>query len=139
MLMKHFRFFCLPTTLTGLSHGVNFDWVPCMCALRSQQNCRWPFSYQNAAITLRTTPSQTAPKQTSNNLPTLQKCKIDQRVFHVHHGIQMLPRGQRGIRIKKTRIDVLRRQTAHDHTRTNTRKPTANGWSGSWSGQNRNY
>ena len=34
MLMKHFRFFCLPTTLTGLSHGVNFDWVLCVRAAK---------------------------------------------------------------------------------------------------------
>ena len=40
---------------------------------------------------------------------------------------------------RTTRIDVLRRQTTHGHTRTNTRKPTGHGWSGGWSGQNRNY
>ena len=36
---------------------------------------------------------------------------------------------------RTTRIDVLRRQTTHGHTRTSTRKPTGNGWSGGWSGQ----
>ena len=40
---------------------------------------------------------------------------------------------------RTTRIDVFRRQTTHGHTRTNRRKPTGNGWSGGWSGQNRNY
>ena len=40
---------------------------------------------------------------------------------------------------RTTRIDVLQRQTTHGHTRTNTRKPTGNGWPGGWSGQNRNY
>ena len=82
-------------------------------------------------MTVRTTPSQhssnTADMQQSINLhlwtprhPNLST----ETAWHTH---------------RTTRIDVLRRQTTHGHTRTNTRKPTGHGWSGGWSGQNRNY
>ena len=98
----------------------------CHCA----KNCRQPCSQRNAVITVRRTPSQTAPKQTCSNRSTC---------IHVHHGIQTLPRGTAWHAHRTTRIDVLRRQTTHGHTRTNTRKPTRNGWSGGWSGQNRHY
>ena len=67
-----------------------------------------------------------------------QHCRheaIDQRASMHTTGFQILPQRQRGNNTHRRPSTT----TTHGHTRTNTRKPTGNGWSGGWSGQNRNY
>ena len=89
------------------------------------QNCRWPFSQQNPMITVRTTPSQTAPKKTRNNLPTLQTCGNRSTCIYVHHGIQILPQGQRGKRIEQhasTSFDDKRHRAKQEQTHTHKPK-----------------
>ena len=58
-------------------------------------------------------------KQTSNNLPTLQTCSNPSTCICVHHGIQILPRGQRGIRIDQhatTSFDDKRHTATQEQT-----------------------
>ena len=131
---------CRPDRKHIMTEGKHQCFTPQMESMLTEAECYCAklsmaiFQAKCCHITVRTTPSQSAPKHTRNNLPTLQTCSNRSTCIYVHHGIQILPRGQRGIRIEQHASTVLRRQTAHGHTRTITRKPTGSGWSGGWSG-----
>ena len=84
---------------------------------------------------VRTTPLQIEPQkkkpEPSNTADILQSTNG----IHVHHGIHILPQGQRGTRTEPDTSTCFdsKRQTATQEKKT--RKPTGNGWLG----QSRNY
>ena len=97
------------------------------------------FLCKSLVIIVRTAHSQITPKTNkpqSSNTPDMQQST---NVHDAHHGIQLLPQEQRGIRTEQKHIDVLRHQTTICHTRENTRKPTEEWLVGSEEGQNRKY
>ena len=104
------------------------------CSKPVDCHCPW----KKLVITVGTAHSQIAPKtnkpQSSNTADMQQSINV----HDAHHGIQLLPQEQRGIRTEQRHIDVLRHQTTKCHTRENTRKPTGNGESGVRRGRTEN-
>ena len=129
-------FFGLPTTLTGPSHGVHFDSASCVCALRSRTFHAIQRFEERALVVKQKihhdgrkhqcfTPQMESmlaeaecccAKLSMTNF--LAKCR-DNTCICAHHGIQILPRGQRGIRIEQhasTSFDDKRHTATQEQT-----------------------
>ena len=76
---------------------------------------------------VRTAHSQITPKTNKPQSSNTADMQQSTNVHDAHHGIQLRPQEQRGIRTEQRHIDVLRHQTTICHPRENTRKPMENG------------
>ena len=90
-------------------------------AERSCATLSMAFFLEKCCVIARTTPSQTAPKQT-NNQPSSNTADMQQSInVHLCSPLHLNPSTETAWHTHRTiRIDVFRRQTTHGHTRTHT-------------------